>query len=81
MNPPGTCTGRVSLVFLPCPDAVTLGSFWEVLDGIAGIGGVVDAQPLDDGSGFDFTLDLGDQVLEIENLMGRIPNSQIVAHG
>ena len=81
MNPPGTCTGRVSLVFLPCPDAVTLGSFWEVLDGIAGIGGVVDAQPLDDGSGFDFTLDLGDQVLEIENLMGRIPNSQIVAMG
>ena len=78
---PATCSGRLYLVFTPCPDAEMLGIFWEVLDEVTGVGGVVDARPidLDGGVGFEFTLDLGNKILVLEDLKRQIPNSELVA--
>ena len=78
---PATFSGSLSVVFTPCPDADNLGSFWEILDGIAGVGAVVDAHPTDDSSGFEFVLDLGSEVLASEELTRQFPRTEIVALG
>ena len=78
---PATFSGSLSLVFTPCPDADKLGSFWEALDGIGGVVAVVDAHPTDDGSGFEFVLDLGGEVLESQELTRQIPGTEMVALG
>ena len=78
---PASFSGSLSMVFTPCPDADRLGSFWEALDGIAGVGAVVDAHPTDDGSGFEFVLDLGSEVLASEELTRQIPRAEIVVLG
>jgi len=78
---PATCSGRLSLVFTPCPDTETLGILWEALDRIAGVGGVVDARPHDEEAGFEFVLDLGNQILVVEELRGLIPHTRMVALG
>ena len=78
---PATFSGSLHVVFTPCPDADRLGSFWEILDGIAGVGAVVDAHPTDDSSGFEFVLDLGSEVLASEELTRQFPRTEIVALG
>ena len=76
---PATFSGRLHVVFTPCPDAERLGLFWEVLDGLAGAGGIVDAHPTDSGAGFEFVLDLDSRVLVVEDLKRQIPHSQIMS--
>ena len=78
---PATCSGRLTLVFTPCPDAETLGFFWETLEKIAGASAVVDAEPVQEGAGFAFTLDLGNDVLVVEELKKLIPHTEMVAVG
>ena len=78
---PETFSGRLSVVFVPCPDADRLGSFWESLDEVAGVGAIVDARPQDEGSGFEFVLDLGQGQMSVEQLKGRIPDTEMTAKG
>ena len=79
MGLPATFSDRLQVVFMPCPDAERLGFFWEVLDGLAGVGGIVDAHPIDNGAGFEFVLNLDNQVLVVEDLRRQIPHSQMVS--
>ena len=74
-------SGRFHLVFTPCPGAEQLAGFWEVLDEVAGIGKVVDARPVSAGAEFEFILDLGNGIMELEELNRRIPHSQMTALG
>ena len=78
---PTTCSGRLTLVFTPCPDAENLGLFWENLEKMAGASAIVDAAPLEEGAGFAFTLELGDGVLAVEELKRLIPHTQMMAVG
>ena len=78
---PSTFSGRLSVVFMPCPDAEKLGSFWETLDEVAGVGAIVDARPEDAGSGFEFVLDLGEGQMSVEELKGRIAHTDMAMQG
>ena len=61
-------------------DESSLSFFWNVLDAVAGLGKVIDAQtPLPDGSGHEFILDLGNEPLILEQLQKQVLTSKIVA--
>ena len=81
ISPQETYSGRFSLVFTPCPDAEMLGHFWGVLDGLLGVGKVIDARPVNGGAEFEFTVDLGEEALVVDELRGSIPNAELVALG
>ena len=74
-------SGILYIVFSPAADAATLSFFWDVVDTVAGVGKVVAQTPLSDGSGHEFTLDLGNDQLVIEQLQKRIPGAQVAALG
>ena len=74
-------TGILRIVFKPAADPTTLSFFWDILDSVAGVGKVVAETPLPDGSGHEFTLDLGRDVLETEQLMARIPGAEVEVLG
>ena len=74
-----TYSGILYIIVTPADEA-SLSFFWNVLDAVAGLGKVIDAQaPLPDGSGHQFTLDLGREPLVLQQLMRQIPTSKIVA--
>ena len=72
-------SGTVYLVFTPVSDDARLTFLWDVLDTVAGPGMVTAEAPLADGSGHEFTLDLGNEVPLLEELRKRIPGSRIDA--
>ena len=74
-------SGILYIVVTPAPDAATLSFFWDVVDSVAGPGKVISQTPLPDGSGHEFTLDLGKDSLVSEQLQKRIPRSEVVALG
>ena len=74
-----TYTGTLTLVFTPSPDGEMLRQIWDVLDQEAGVGAVIDAEPLPGEAGYEFTLDLGIDVLVIDNLMSGIPRAELTA--
>ena len=74
-----TYTGSLTLVFTPSPDGEMLGLIWDLLDREAGIGTVIDATPLKGEEGYEFTLDLGDDALVIDNLVSGIPRAELTA--
>ena len=76
-----TYSGILYVIFTPAADAATLSFFWDTIDSIAGVGKVIAQTPLPDGSGHEFTLDLGNDILVLEQLKRRIPGGDIVALG
>ena len=73
--------GTLHIVFAPAADAATLSFFWDIVDTVAGVGKVVAQTSFPDGSGHEFTLDLGNDPLDLEQLRTRIPGSDIMALG
>lgn len=57
-----------------------LGSVWEVLDEVAG-GTIVDNQLISRETGVQFTLDLGNKVLAVEELRKKMPGTGLEALG
>ncbi len=80
-TPSDSYTGIFRIVFKPAADPATLSFFWDILDSVAGVGKVVAETPLPDGSGHEFTLDLGSDVLETEQLLARIPGAEVEVLG
>ena len=72
-------SGTLYIQFTPAADTATLAFFWDVIDSIAGVGKVVAQTPLADGSGHEFTLDMGGDLLAIEQLKKRMPGAEVVA--
>ena len=54
---------------------------WDAVDAVAGLGKVVAQIPLTDGSGHEFTLDLGTDVLATGRLKAQIAGAEIIALG
>ena len=52
--------------------------YWEVVDGMAGAGSVVDARPIDGGGAFELVLELGNNVLVVEDLKRQISHTAMV---
>jgi len=75
---PTTFSGRLCLIVTPCPDADMLVSFLEALDKVVGVAKVADARPLSGGAEFQFLLNLGEQVMEVEELKKAIPQAELV---
>ena len=46
---PATYTGRLKVVFAPCPDSTMLGAFWQTMEAVVGAGKVTTGQPLPGG--------------------------------
>ena len=78
--PATTYSGILYIIYSSGEDAA-LSFFWDVMDVVAGPGKVIDQTPLADGSGHEFTLDLGSDVLVLEDLRKGIPGSEITAIG
>ena len=76
---PATYTGRLKVVFAPCPDSTMLGAFWQTMEAVVGAGKITTGQPLPGGAGYEFTLNLGHEVLIVEDLRSRIPQSELMA--
>ena len=74
-------SGILHIIFAPAADPATLSFFWDVIDAVAGVGKVVAQMPLADGSGHEFTLDLGNDILAVEQLKARIPGAEVLAVG
>ena len=74
-------SGILYIGFTPSSDATALSHFWDIVDAAAGVGKVIAETPLPDGSGDEFTLDLGEDVLVMEQLVKQIPNADIKALG
>ena len=60
--------GTLYIVVAPPPDQAALTFFWDVIDSVAGVGKLTAHSPLADGSGDEFTLDMGDEPLVTEAL-------------
>ena len=74
-----TYSGIIYILVAP-GDEPSLSFFWNVLDSVAGLGKVIDAQPpLPDGSGHEFILDLGTEPLVLQQLQRQVPTAKIVA--
>ena len=74
-----TYSGIIHILVAP-GDEPSLSFFWNVLDSVAGLGKVIDAQtPLPDGSGHEFILDLGTEPLVLQQLQRQVPTAKIVA--
>ena len=56
-----------------------LESVWEVLDQVAGNGVITDTRLISREAGIQFTLDLGNQELNIEALKSKFPDAQVSA--
>ena len=74
-------SGILYIVFTPSPDPIALSRFWDIVDAVAGVGKVIAQSPLPDGSGDEFTLDLGDDALAMNLVTKQIPNADIKALG
>ena len=70
-------SGEFSIVVTPRPDKSGIERMWTVLEGVVGVGKVVASQPLRDGSGLEFTLDLGKERLSTTQLTTAIPGSAV----
>ena len=78
-EPAATYTGRLYLMFPSSLSQGRLESVWEVLDQVAGSGGIADTRLISQESGIQFTLDLGSDEIDVEELRMRLPGAQIVA--
>jgi hypothetical protein len=78
--PAETYSGVLHVVFTPAPaDLEALCSFWDVLEGAAGVGKVIAETPLADGTGYQFTVDLGSDVLQVSQLRSQNPRMEVAA--
>ena len=78
-SPPNTYTGRLYLMFPSTLSQGRLESIWDILDQVAGSGKIADTRLISRDAGIQFTLDLGDKVLDVEELRRSIPDAQLVA--
>ena len=73
----GWYSGVFDVIFTPAAEDVDrLCSFWDVLETAVGIGKVVSEGELKDGSGHRFTVDLGEDILELDQLRGQDSGSR-----
>ena len=79
--PAASYTGILQIVVSPFTDSAALSLFWDAVDSVAGVGKIVDQVPLPDGSGHELTLDLGEDILVVEHLAGRLPGCEISSMG
>ncbi|MCH2517715.1 MAG: hypothetical protein MK210_05865 [Dehalococcoidia bacterium] len=77
--PAATYTGRIYLMFPSSLSQGRLESVWEVLDQVAGSGNITDTRLISREAGIQFTLDLGNQELNIEALKSKFPDAQVSA--
>ena len=70
-------SGEFSIVVTPRPDKSGIERMWTALEGVVGVGKVIASQPLRDGSGLEFTLDLGKEKLSTTQLTMAIPGSVV----
>lgn len=78
---PAVYTGRLYLMF---PSAISqdgLESVWEVLEEVAGMGAIVDTQLISREAGIQFTVDLGNRQLVVDELRKRMPGSGMTELG
>lgn len=78
---PGSYPGAVSIIFTPSAAAATLSFFWDVMRSLVGVAQVADHTALERGSGYQFTLDLGSEVLALDRLRDDIPEAEFVDLG
>ncbi len=74
-------SGILRIVVTPVANSDTLSSFGRVIDSVVGVGKIVNQSLLPDGSGHEFTLDLGENVLTVGQLKSGLPNGEIAALG
>ena len=74
-------SGTVRVLFTPEAAAATLPLFWDVMAMVASTSTVVEHTTLEDGSGHEFTLSLGDEMLELKQLKSQMPEAEIVVLG
>jgi hypothetical protein len=72
-------SGRLYLMFPSSLDQNDLENVWEVLDEVAGSGAIVDNQMVSREAGIQFTLELKDKVLSMEQLRKRMPGAGLIA--
>lgn len=73
-----TYTGTFYISFTPATDSA---KFWDAIESVAGVGKVISLEPLSDGSGLEFTVDMGSEVMVMEELRKQIPGAAIAATG
>ena len=72
-------SGRLYLTFPSSLDQNDLENVWEVLDDLAGSGAIVDNRMISREAGIQFTLELKDKALSMEQLRTRMPGVGLVA--
>ena len=70
-------SGILRILLTPAADTAVLSTFWDVIDSVAGVGKVISQTPLADGSGHEFTLDLSNDILVLEQLQVRMRGAKI----
>ena len=78
---PAVYTGRLYLMFPSTINQDGLEAVWEVLEEVAGMGAIVDTQLISREAGIQFTLDLGNRQLVLEELRKRLPSSGMTELG
>jgi hypothetical protein len=78
----GSYSGVFDVIFTPAAEDVEmLCSFWDVLETAVGIGKVISEGELKDGSGHRFTVDLGEDILELDQLRGQDSSLEVKVLG
>ena len=76
---PESYSGRVYFMFPGTLDQDQVGMVWEALDEVAGSGAIVDSRLVSREEGVQFTLELGNNVLELEALKKKMPGAELTA--
>jgi hypothetical protein len=77
--PAATYSGRIFLMFPSSLSQGRLESVWEILEQVAGNGNIADTRLVSRDAGIQFTLDMGDNELNIAELRSKIPDAEVVA--
>ena len=67
-------TGIFYISFTPATDSAKL---WDAIESVAGVGRVISLERRADGSGLEFTVDMGSDVLVMQELKKQIPGAAI----
>ena len=74
-------SGRLYLMFPSSLGQNELETVWEVLDEVAGAGAIVDNRLVSQEAGIQFTLELRNKALSIQQLQNRMPGAGLMALG
>ncbi len=76
---PETYSGRIYLMFPSSLGQEEQESVWDVLEEVAGSGAIVDRRLVSREAGIQFTLELRNRVLSVEDLRKRLPGAGLEA--